>query len=302
VVVPLQLSSTLEECRRLTAAYRRTVLPVVGERVGPSQRRAEIEDRLAGWALQGGYLVESYARLARLSDVEDVAVVLGSLLRIYDDVLDERHDGILVGGRLTRLFAGDEIAPESDVEWIVVDLFRWLAPRVPATSREAVLAYLGELHALQLEGLVADPGRRPDEIVQHAIEKGGAAMVILAGSVNPCVVAGEVAVLRRLGALLQLVDDYDDAEEDRPMITSARSGLVAFGTLVAELRAVSRDIADCYGSTRAQRFVDRLCVWLVVIGLRRTLDRARPRRRDVELAPPPRRALAMISLRKGHIR
>ena len=275
---------------------------MVRQRITPNGRRAEIEDRLAGWALQGGYLVESYARLVGLSDVEDVAVVLGSLLRIYDDALDERQDGLLVGERLGRLFAGEEIAPESDVEWIVVDLFRWLVPRVPSSSRDALFTYLGELHALQLEGLDVCPGRAPGETVQHAIEKGGPAMAILAGSINPGVEPAELTVLYRLGGLLQLIDDYDDTDEDRDMITSARSGLVPFGALVAELRAVSQDIAAYYGSTRAQPFLDRLCIWLAVIGLRRMLDQSRLGRRGVEPTAVPQRALTMIALRKGHIR
>jgi len=302
VVFPVQLPGTLEECRRLRVAYRRTVAPIVRARIGPSGRRAEIDDRLAAWALQGGYLVESYARVVGLSDVEDAAVVLGSLLRVYDDVLDERHDGSSVGERLTRLFAGEEIAPESDVEWIVVDLFRWLAPRVPTSSRDPVLAYLGDLHSLQLEGLELKPPVAADEIVQHALQKGGASMAILAGSINPRVETSEFALLYRLGGLLQLIDDYDDAYEDRATVTSATSGRVAFGTLAAEMCAVSRDITNLYGSERAQPFLDRLSIWLLVIGLRRMLDRVRPRRLDVEPASSPQRSLAMIAQRKAHIR
>jgi hypothetical protein len=93
VVLPLQLPGTLEECRRLRVAYRRTVGPFVRVRVSPSLRRAEIDDRLAGWVLQGGYLVESYARLVGVSGVEDVAVVLGSLLRRLDSLTPARRTG-----------------------------------------------------------------------------------------------------------------------------------------------------------------------------------------------------------------
>ena len=199
VVVPLQLPSTHEECRRLKVAYRQTVAPIVRERVRTSRRRAEIDDRLAGWAVQGGYFVMSYARMVGLGGVEDVAVVLGSLLRLYDDVLDERDDGSWVGRRLTRLFAGETIAPESDVEWIVVDLFRWLAPRVPTSNRDDVVTYLRDLHSLQLDGL----GRRlpgtADEVVQHSLEKGGAALAILGGSINPHLAPNEFTLLYRMG-------------------------------------------------------------------------------------------------------
>jgi hypothetical protein len=302
VVFPRDLRGALEECRRLRVAYRRTVAPIVRARVGPSERQAEIDDRLAAWAVQGGYLVESYAHLAGLGDVEDVAVVLGSLLRVYDDVLDERPDGSAVGERLRRLFDGEEIAPESDVEWIVVDLFRWLAPRVPPSSRDPVLAYLRDLHSLQLQGLEPGPQVTPSEIVQHALQKGGAALAILAGSINPRVEADEWALLYRLGGLLQLIDDYDDAHEDRATVTSATSGRVAFGTLAAELRAVSRDITSLYGAERAQPFLDRLIFWFVVIGVRRMRDRARPRRLDAEPASSPKRSLEMIAQRKAHIR
>src|SRR4029079_1641726 len=97
----------------------------------------------------------------------------------------------------TRFFAGGEIAPESDVEWIVVDLFRWLAPRVPPSRRGYVLAYLRELHSLQLEGLELEPPVTTAEILHHALQKGGAALAILAGSVNPRVEAEEAAGLYR---------------------------------------------------------------------------------------------------------
>jgi hypothetical protein len=188
------------------------------------------------------------------------------------------------------------------VEWIVVDLYRWLAPRVPPSNREPVLTCLRDLHSLQLEGLELGPLVTPREIVQHALQKGGAALAILAGSINPRVEADEWVVLYRLGGLLQLIDDYDDAYEDRATVTSATSSRAAFGTLAAELRAVSRDITSFYGIARAQPFLDRLSIWFLVIGLRRLLDRARPRRLDAEPASSPKRSLAMIAQRKAHIR
>jgi hypothetical protein len=272
---------------------------MVRQRIGTSARQKEIEDRLAGWALQGGYLVDSYARLVGRRHAEDVAVVASSFTRLYDDVLDERQDGLL-GERLARLFAGEEVEPASDIEWILGDLFRWLAARVPAYHEATLYAHLRELHRLQLEAVDAESEWSREQIVQLTTRKGGAGMAILGGLVNPRVEADEFAVLYQLGGLLQLIDDFDDAFEDQAVLTSANWSHVPFGALAAELRSVSRELIRLHGARRAGTFVDGLYNWLVLVGLRRILDRAR--RFDGRLVVVPRRSLAMITLRKQHIR
>src|SRR5258708_27004196 len=84
VVLPIQLWRTWRIGRRLGRAYERTVAPIVVGRINASSRATEVNARLSGWALQGGYLVESYARLIGRPDVADNAAVAASFTRLYD--------------------------------------------------------------------------------------------------------------------------------------------------------------------------------------------------------------------------
>jgi hypothetical protein len=298
VLLPVQLWRTWEGGRRLIAAYRRTVAPMTSARIDDLARRESLDMRLSGWALQGGYLIDSYARMIGERDVEDVAVVAASFTRLYDDLLEGDPSGSL-GERIERLFAGRESEAASEIESLASDLFRWLTARVPAGHAAALYERLGELHHLQLEEVAVGSGRGRAEILRLTVEKGGAGMSILGGLVNPGVDAREFAVLHRLGAWLQLVDDFDDVFEDREVLTSSNWTQVSYGGLAAELHCLSQDLRTLYGR-RARPFVDGLHNWLVLVGVRRVLDRVR--QFDGELAKVPRRSLAMITLRKQHIR
>ena len=298
-VLPVQLWRTWQRSRHLSAAYRRVVAPIVSARSASSARRTAIDQRLSGWAVQGGYLIDSYSRLIDRPGAEDVAVAAASFTRLYDDVLDERLDPEL-GARLATLFDGQQVGARSDIEWIVGDLFRWLARGVPAHHEDALYGHLQELHCLQLEVIDGRSAKSPPEVVELTRRKGGAGMAILGGLVNPCITEGEFALLYRLGGLLQLIDDFDDAFEDHSVRTSANFGRVGFAVLAAELRAVSRDLVRTYGARRARPFVDGLYNWLVLVGIRRVLDRVR--RFDGHRVKVPRSQLAMVTLRKQHIR
>jgi len=300
-VVPSHLLRSWRSSRRLLAAYRETVTPILHARIVPGPRRTEIEHRLAGWAVQGGYLVESYARLAGVTGVDAVAVVAASFMRLYDDLLDERADGAAIGNRLRRLFAGDEIAPESDVEAVVVDLYKWLAERAPTHHRDELYSYLDTVHQIQLEELEGGD-TEAEYIVSRTARKGGAGMAILAGLANPHIEPDEFELLQRLGALLQLIDDYDDAFEDGATTTSESTNVVSFASLATRLHELSHEIRVFYGRRRGRSFVDGLYIWLLLVGLRRLLDRLHPQRLEQDEKTAPRRLLRMLSERKAHIR
>lgn len=299
VVLPVQLRRTSTGSQRLVAAYRRTVAPVIQQRATSPARGDEIDARLLGWAVQGGYLIQSYARVIGQTDAEEIAAVAASFMRLYDDLL-ERPERAVVGKRLDDLFAGSEVTAEGDIEAIVADLFRWLDGKVSPENDDLLHARLSALHHAQLE--VVDEANRRDEteILELTLAKGGAAMLILGGLVNPRLGEADVAVLERLGGVLQLIDDYDDTFEDRDILTSANALHIPYGVLAAELRAVSRGLLDLYGARPARPFIDGLYSWLVLVGIRRVLDRFVRR-----WAPPtsvPRSGLTMVTFRKQHIR
>jgi len=298
-MLPVQLHRTSTGSRRLVKAYARTVSPVIERRATSQPRCDELNARLVGWAVQGGYLIQSYASVIGSADTDDVAVAAASFMRLYDDIL-EAPERTVIGQRLRDLFSGSEPAAEDDIEAIAADLFRWLDRRVSAENRDLLYARLSSLHQAQLETVDEGSGRDHGEILQLTLAKGGAAMVILGGLVNPELADAEVAVLERLGGVLQLIDDFDDTFEDKSVLTSATSLRVPYGALAAELRSVSRAVLDLYGPRKGRPFIDGLYSWLVLVGIRRLLDRFIRR-----WAPPtsrPQTALAMVTFRKQHIR
>lgn len=299
ILLPGQLHRTSTGSQRLVAAYRRTVAPVIQQRATSPFRRDELDARLLGWAVQGGYLIQSYARVISQTDAEDTAAVAASVMRLYDDLL-EQPERAMIGKRLSDLFAGSEVTTDGEIEAIVADLFHWLEGKVSPENRDLLNARLSALHHVQLQ-VVDKTSRRDDtEILKLTLAKGGAAMVILGGLVNPRLGGADVAVLERLGGVLQLIDDFDDTFEDRKVLTSANSLQVPYGALTAELRAVSRDLLDLYGPRRVRPFIDGLYSWLVLVGMRRVLDRFVRR-----WAPPtsvPQTGLTMVTFRKQHIR
>src|SRR5437763_3501685 len=88
-VLPVQLRRTATGSQRLVAAYRRTVAPVIQQTATSPARRKELDARLLGWAVQGGYLIQSYARVIGQSEAEDTAAVAASFMRLYDDLLEQ---------------------------------------------------------------------------------------------------------------------------------------------------------------------------------------------------------------------
>lgn len=299
LVLPFQLWRTWIGSRSLKAAYHRTVAPVVRERIHDRSRASELNQILRSWAVQGGYLVVCYARVVGRDDVDDLATAAASFTRLYDDLLDERADDA-VGERLRRVFAGESIAAEGDVEWIVGDLFRWLAARVPRSHAGVVYDELRQLHQVQLEATDLASGRSVEEIKELTIEKGGAGMAILGGLVNDRMEPADLAVLHRLGGILQLIDDFDDTFEDGSRLTSATFCGLTFGALAAELHSVSSDLRRRYGATEARPFIDGLYIWLIIVGTRRVLDHIRGF--DGHIGSLPQRVPALLTHRKPHIR
>jgi hypothetical protein len=297
--LPLHYWWTRRANHRLLAAYRRTLVPLLREHLHDAPHADETDDRLVGWALQGGYLVDSYAQMVGERDVEDLAVMAASFTRVYDDLIDARSDPKL-GDRLAALFAHRPVTPASDLEALLGDIFRWIDARVPASRRSDIYAELHSLHELQLTNSDHASGLSEAEVLRLTLAKGGAAMFILGSLVGTHVDHEEPARLRRLGGLLQLIDDYDDAVEDGARLTSATHCHLSFGELIVELRGVGRELLAAHGRRSGERYVEGLAIWLVLVGIRRTIDRAR--RFDGRLRRNPARQLAMLTARKPHIR
>lgn len=298
-MVPVRLWRIHATGRHLEAAYHRTVQPVLAAQIADAHLD-EVSNQLRAWALQGGYLLASYSRLVRTTDTDDIAVAAASFTRLYDDVLENAaSDG--VADRMGALFAGHEVVAHDELEQVIVALFRLLETGVPRASRERLFSELRALHRLQIEPVSVSVSRPATDIAAIVRAKGGAGMVILGGLIQPNRDERDIEILRDLGALLQLIDDYDDVIEDGGLLTTATMGGLPLTQLIDELQSLSTRLSAAFGRRRAWSFVEGLCVWLVLVAARRLRDRLL-RRSVVGEIPIPRSRLAMVIRRKQHLR
>jgi hypothetical protein len=289
-VAPIALDANARG-QSLHAAFRAHVSPLVGTAVADERQRTAIEDSLLSSSIAGGFLVESYARLAGHGPHPQLAVLAGAFTRLYDDLLDEFDDST-IADRITELFAGQSFAARTDHERVLEAIFRSLTALAPRESHGLSYRTLATLHYYQVRSLRQTSSElRIAEIWELTLAKGGWAMVVLASLVQPNMPSEEEAILYRLGGFLQLIDDYRDEAQDRQrgLHTPSTRGDLSYRHLTARLNAVADSLHGYYGS-RASTFVDGLYIWLDIVWLSRTFhkywtrppsSRTRPRRPSV---------------------
>jgi hypothetical protein len=248
-------------------------VPLLNRAVSGKADRIDLASRLLPWAMQGGYLVDRYARLVTGQGAPRLGVHAAVFTRLYDDVLDETTDET-TGARLGALFSAGEFRPATERECLLERIYRELERTAPRDVYDVSYRALEELHHRQLQSGRQVGGiltRR--ELWELTCAKGGLGMTVLGGLVQPDVAERDAALLYQLGSLLQLIDDYQDEGIDRlrGICTLATSGALTFRYLTRRLRRLDRQWCAAYGETSAKAFLDELTLWVYFVGLVRVV-------------------------------
>jgi hypothetical protein len=287
-------------CRELTAAFEASVTPMIAAVVEPPDRRY-LHDQLLSWGIKSGYMVENFARVAGCPPQPEASILGGVFTRLYDDALDETDDET-AGERLTALFDGGDLAPHGTVERLVDAVYRRLRELAPASTHRTAYRALAELHRCQLVSLKqAGPELSAADVWELALAKGGAGVVVLCSLVHPGMSPAEETIIHDLGGFLQLVDDYQDAPDDRRagLRTTATDGTLTRSYLLTCLRDIEDRIIEAYGREMSRDFVDSLYLWLYTVLTVRLLRSGPVRRRRGH--PVPRRLPMRVILTRREV-
>ncbi|MFF0234373.1 class 1 isoprenoid biosynthesis enzyme [Micromonospora sp. NPDC005254] len=269
---------TNRDCRDLRRAFDAVVAPLIEDKA--------LAVPLLAWGISGGVLVRAYARLVGRAPDATMEVLAGAFTRLYDDLLDNRAAAVPdLPARMAAMFAGGSMEPRDGHERTLAALFDALCDRAPRHARPVAHRALVALHTRQVQSL-RQTTREPDvaELRELALAKGGLAMLVLGGLVEP---RPDEPFLIALGGFLQLVDDYQDLATDRQaeVRTCATEGALPLREVRAALRRVVAALPTGSDPTLGRRFLDGLHFWLYAAAAGRALNPRPPR----GIGPAPRR-------------
>jgi hypothetical protein len=245
--------------------FDRVVAPIMA-RFSP---HGQVDDATYDACTSLGYLLSAYAATAGVRFRTDLAVLGGAVARVYDDLIDsENTDDTVddtVDARVAALFRGGRPTPRTDRERLLHALYGELERRLDRTRDDPVFAALLALHDNQIRSRAQrDPAIGPALLADITRSKGGHAMVVLVGLVHPALTERQIAVVRELGAVLQLLDDYLDVDADRRsgITTTATRHELTLAGVCRDLRALRPALRACYGRHQPLAAVLYLNLWL----------------------------------------
>lgn len=244
-------------------AYHRIVGPIVASTIGTDGPSVYTGDAMRESAVKVCFMLAAFARTAGVPFRVDDAILVGPISRVYDDLFDEYDDDEALQ-RITALFDGKQVSPVRPVEKLLFNLYLELDRRLNRTRDDAIYSALNAAHDAQLRSRQQRDSAIPTTTLMNlTLDKGAYASIVFFGVAKPLTQA-ELPLIGKLGAAIQLFDDYYDIAADRRIgiTTSATRGdgtLASIGRLLRELRPAIR---KQYGTDQPLFGVIYLYLWL----------------------------------------
>lgn len=248
--------------REFVAVFDDVVAPVV-VRAG---RPEYLTDATYDVCAKLGLLLAAYAATAGVAFRADLAMLGGAVARVYDDLVDDGSEP--ADDWMSALFRGAPRAPRTGRERLLADLYAELERRLDRDRDDPVYDELLALHENQVRSRrQRDPAISPALLADITRAKGGHAMAVFAGLLHPAMNPTQLAVVRELGAVLQVLDDYLDISADRRagITTVATSGELTLGQVCRPMRALRPRLRACLGRDQPLSVVLYLTLWMAFL-------------------------------------
>ncbi len=237
----------------LTESYAGVVEPLVAGTLTDPDERARVDAALRAMSVKFGLALLGWARLTGRPPRPDVAVLAGAVTRLYDDLIDGGHDAS-ADARLADLLGDRVFVPGTAAELLLGRLVYAIERRLGHRPDPSVLAALSRLHAYQvLSRRQREPGVPLGVVEEITRGKGAAAHLVLCGLVVERPAPDERELAADLGAALQMLDDWMDADADRRngVVTLATAGALTLPDVARRLREAGPRLVARYGRRAA---------------------------------------------------
>lgn len=275
--------------RHFVTEFDHVVLPLVaraGLDADGARSRAAAALRAAGVKL--GFLATGFADMAGVPVRADLAVLTGAITRVYDDLFD-RFAGADLGERLDLLFREGTFEPVNPVEALFAAIYTEIVSRVAREPDDPVFTALSVLHHYQVRSREQTVPDIDDATIERITRgKGGYGVVVLFDVATAPLDAVGSRLIHRLGALLQLLDDYQDVKDDAEagIATAATRGGTTLDGICTSLRELRPHLRAHYGDPTPLYAVLYATLWMAFIHRRWGVIGAR--------MPPPLRPMAIL--------
>lgn len=247
-------------------AFHRVLAPILAETIIDAETRAWVHASLRAWSVKGSHIIGSYARMAGVPDPVELAALASAFARLYDDLLDqERRPGF--AAQAAAIFSGQEIDPADDYDRLLETLFQETSRRLGRPPGDPLFAAFSALHEYQIRSLAQrGDGLTLTELSDITWGKGAFSLMVLFCLARAGMPAAEQHLTARLGAALQLLDDYQDAPVDRArgISTLATRRETTLGDIAGRIAQLEPGIRAFYGDTRARPFLHEIYLSLVI--------------------------------------
>ncbi|MEV7554763.1 class 1 isoprenoid biosynthesis enzyme [Amycolatopsis sp. NPDC089917] len=251
------------------AVYGDIVAPIVDSALNDPGLREHVGRSLCAAGTKISFLIKAYATMAGVPFRADLAVLGGAVARLYDDLIDEYGSEDLAG-RLSALFDGGPFSPRNDVERLLSELYREVERRLDRGRDDPIFTAMTAVHEYQTRSRgQSDPEISPVTLMEITEAKGGSAIVVLFALMRPAMSDCEVTLIREVGGVLQLLDDYQDVVLDRQagIETAAVRGEVTLSDICRRFRVMKRPLAEHYGRIRPFFAVLYAILWIAFLRL-----------------------------------